>query len=248
MRRFIRFPLLFLVVFSMPHLQVAAPQKPGPKTNTTDLQPEFERLKLTPRSQGSRGTCSVLVVTEAFEYAVSKAANKTLRLSPEYVNWAAGQACGQSQDGAYFHQAIDGVTTYGLCLESTLPYKNTYDPNWSPSKEMRETAERNLRLVNKKLQPEVVWIAPLGKWGLSPANIRKAIDALRAGWPVGIGAAHSLLLVGFEGDPLEMQSGVFHVLDSASSSFRTVDYNYLHDEVGDAFYVRCRKRGRVDLK
>ena len=247
MRRFIRFLVLFLVVFPMPHLQVSAARKPDPKTNTTDLRPEFERLKLTPRSQGGRGTCSVFVVTEAFEYAVSKAANKTLRLSPEYVNWAADQVCGQSQDGAYFHQAIDGVTTHGLCLESTLPYKNTYDPNWSPSKETREKAEKNLRLVNKRLQPEVVWIAPLGKKGLSPANIRKAIDALRAGWPVGIGAAHSLLLVGFEGDPLKMQSGVFHVLDSASSSSRTVDYNYLHNEVGDAFYVRCRKRGNVDL-
>ena len=54
-----------------------------------DLRPEFEKLHLSPRSQGARPTCSVFAVTQALEFTIAKSQAATGRLSPEYLIWAA---------------------------------------------------------------------------------------------------------------------------------------------------------------
>jgi hypothetical protein len=213
-----------------------------------DLRPEFRRLKLSPRSQGKRPTCSVFVVTEAFEFALSKAANKSFRLSVDFANWASSREGGADIDGSYFHHALDGVMKYGLCLQSAAPYQRKYDPEWVPTKGIREKAKANLRLAKKTLRPEIVWIAPLGKHGLSQTKIREILGVLREGLPVGIGANHSMLIVAFEGDPKKLKSGTFWVLDSGTRTYHTIPYEHLSKKVSDVFYVRCKKQGKLTLK
>ena len=78
--------------------------------------------------------------------------------------------------------------------------------------------------------------------GLSDEHVASMIQVLNAGWPVGIGSAHSLLLVGYEGHPTDYSQGIFHVLDSALITYRTVDYAYIKEQVSDVFYLSTTRR------
>ena len=72
-----------------------------------DLRPEFKKLGLAPERQGDRGTCSVFVTKSALEYAYSRHLAKSVKLSVEYLNWAANQVTGQHSDGQFFRDLLD---------------------------------------------------------------------------------------------------------------------------------------------
>ena len=50
--------------------------------------------------QGDRGTCSVFTTTSALEFAFSRYMGKSVRLSVEYLNWAANQVTGNLRTGS----------------------------------------------------------------------------------------------------------------------------------------------------
>ncbi len=100
-----------------------APAPPAPERTQADLRPHLTQLGLVPRAQGGRGTCSIFTTCEAIEFAIATQKHETVRLSPEYVNWAAGQAAGNPSDGNFFHNAVAGFERLGICTEELMPYQ-----------------------------------------------------------------------------------------------------------------------------
>ena len=109
-----------------------------------DLRPRLLALGLSPRGQGHRGTCSIFTTCEAIEFAAAMdpAFSAGTRLSPEYLNWAAGQAAGRPSDGNFFHNALAGFEHHGVCTEQAMPYQAKFDAAAAPSDAARTEAAR----------------------------------------------------------------------------------------------------------
>ena len=65
----------------------------------------------------------------------------------------------------------------------------------------------------------------------------KAVLAI--GYPVGAGAEHSRLLVGYHDDLKQPGGGVFFTKDSGSGKFDEVTYQFVKTKVGDVFWVEA---------
>lgn len=207
---------------------------------STDLRPELERLGLTPRGQGARGTCSVFTTCAAIEYALAQARGRPERLSPEFLNWSAGQAGGAPSDGNFFHNALAGFERFGLCAEELLPYSAQFDPALTPSPEALAAASA-LR-DDTRAALAVRWIVPWepNRFGVDDAQFAELRSVLARGAPVAAGSGHSRLLVGYRDDPAAPGGGVFVTLDSALARFDEVTYEFVRREVADAFWIEAR--------
>ena len=116
-----------------------------------DLRPAFDKLGLTARLQGARPTCSVITVAGALEFAVAKRQGQTPRLSVEFLNWAANQACGDKADGGFFSDLWRGFVAYGICAETAMPYEAEFDSARRPSAAALENARTRLSLTRAAL-------------------------------------------------------------------------------------------------
>jgi hypothetical protein len=90
--------------------------------STADLRPVMKVWDLGPRSQGGRPTCSVFTFTGGLEFALGKARDKGVRLSVDYVNWAANQEREKARDGGFFSDMWKGFARHGVCAEDEMPY------------------------------------------------------------------------------------------------------------------------------
>lgn len=216
-----------------------------------DLRPRLLELGLTPRPQGARGTCSIFTTCEAIEFALAthrgEKANESsvqgagaLRLSPEYLNWAAGQAAGQPSDGNFFHNALAGFEQYGVCSEADMPYEAAFDANRSPSAEAAAEAAR-IR-VESRGALIVHWIVPWvpDRFGMSAEQFAEIKRVLALGYPVAAGSGHSRLLVGYRDDPNLPGGGAFLTEDSALNRFDEVTYEFVAKQVADVFWVEAK--------
>jgi hypothetical protein len=61
----------------------------GPMPRSIDLRPVFDRWALRARRQGDRPTCTAFTVVGALEHAVASKEQHGVRLSVEFLNWAA---------------------------------------------------------------------------------------------------------------------------------------------------------------
>ena len=102
---------------------------------SVDLRPFFSRWGLALRVQGERNTCSLFAVCGAVEYAVGSKQNARPPLSVEFLNWAGNQTGKETLDGACFSELWKGVTAYGICPETEMPYQEYFEPTNKPSKE-----------------------------------------------------------------------------------------------------------------
>jgi hypothetical protein len=215
-----------------------APLWPGAWTTDVDLRPEFRNWGLEPARQGHRGTCSVFTTTSALEFAFSRYTGKSVRLSVEYLNWAANQATGHATDGQFFHNCLAGFRKFGICYNADMPYAKKFDASLAPSEkavanahELRATAEKVIRLH---------WIKPLHpKAQLTDAQLHEIKAVLAIGWPVAAGASHSRLLVGYHDDTQQPGGGRFLTKDSGSGRYKEVTYEFVKDRVGDVFWVEA---------
>lgn len=193
-----------------------------------DLRPLFQRAGLTPRHQGARGTCSVFAVTAALEFALAGAARPAIRLSPEYLNWAANQAVGKPVDGGFFSDLCQGYQDWGVCDETDMPYAARFDPARQPDPAAIDRAKRRPR---EAAQPHWIkrWNVRTGLTGTELASIRQALadgHPVCAGcrWPkqeqwqdgvlamcppAGVFDGHSVLLLGYQADPARPGGGTF---------------------------------------
>ena len=220
----------------------AATEKPSTELpKSVDLRPQFEEHQLTPRNQGSRGTCSVFTTASALEFAWSKQQGKSTPLSVEYLNWACNQVINNDRDrGQFFHHLLDGFSEYGICLESEMPYQQKFDAKLAPSDAAAATAKE---IGADKF--EIHWIKRIGRGGRRPGLREGRFDevkqALADGWPVAAGAAHSRLLVGYVDDPASQGGGYFYTKDSGIGRFGKVTYEFVQTEVNDAFWIEPKR-------
>jgi hypothetical protein len=211
--------------------------KPFALPSQVDLLPLFRKYQLEPRGQGRRNTCSVFTATEAIEFALSRSADRGVRLSVEYLNWACNQVIGNKTDdrGQFFHDLLKGYQRYGVCPEKDMPYQTRFDPELKPSPAAREKARAALqaRLL-------IHWINPWKKDpGLTNEQLREIKEVIARRWPVAAGSSHSRLLVGYVDDPRQPGGGLFRTIDSGRAGIDAVSYDFVKTKVGDVFWVEA---------
>lgn len=206
---------------------------------SVDLRQTLLDLGLPPRPQGARGTCSIFTTCSAFEFAHARQTGEPVRLSTEFMNWAAGQAAGHPSDGNFFHNALAGLERYGVCPEIEMPYEPTFDAAREPSSEALAAASALRKQSIKTLV--VHWIVPweLDRFGLSDPQFAEVKRVLASGYPVAAGSAHSRLLVGYRDDETQPGGGVFYTEDSALNRFDEVTYEFVRTQVADVFWVEA---------
>ncbi len=223
--------LTVLLLLSVPAAVRAADSTLPP---TVDLRPQFESWGLAARQQGNRPTCSAFTVTVALEYAVAKQNGSGKRFSVEYLNWAANQEAGDTDDGAFFSDLWKGFAKHGVCAEEAMPYQEKFKPTEPPgATAMADAREHPLPGM------EIHWIK---EWdvntGLTIPQLTSIRQNLHAGWPVCGGFrwphnaqwvdgilqmcasntvydGHSVLLVGYRDDAQQPGGGVFHFRNTA---------------------------------
>jgi hypothetical protein len=234
-----------------------------------DLRPAFQKWGLPLRSQGRRGTCSVFAMTGALEYALASRQQKGTVLSVEFLNWASNQATTNANDGGFFSDLWTGFQVYGICPESSLPYRPDYDANLHPEasalRQARSVAGANLRLH---------WIKPWNvATGLTEPQFLAIQRTLSRGWPVCGGLrwprrerwrqdvlqmvpaaevfdGHSVLLVGFKADPAEPGGGIFLIRNSGGGiQDGALPYEYARAYMNDAAWVEpaAQKKSGEDI-
>lgn len=201
----------------------------GPSVRQADLRPAFKKWGLGPRFQGDRNTCSVFVLTGALEYARASREDRATTLSVEFLNWAANQAAGERDDGAFFSDLWKGFSAYGICPEPQMPYQAEFDPQRAPSPDVKDQARQALETGFR-----LHWIKPWNpKTGLSAHELERIKRTLDRQWPVcggfrwplhpvhekgdilntpppeGVKDGHSVLLVGYRDDPEQPGGGTF---------------------------------------
>ncbi len=227
-------------------LAAVAPAQEGPASApvtepppAADLRPAFRKFGLEPRSQGPRGTCSIFTTCTAIEFALAKVRGPGARLSPEFLNWAAGEVAGRPSDGNFFHNAIDGFRRFGICAERVMPYSRSFDAKAAPAPEALTEARGLLAAEGTRL--EIRWIVPWkpNRFGIDDATFHGILRILARGWPVAAGSSHSRLIVGYRADPAADGGGAFLTLDSALARFAEVSFAYLREKLADAFWVEA---------
>jgi hypothetical protein len=167
---FVLFAALLCIV------NVAQAQNAAPATRV-DLSPEFARWKLSMKSQLRRDTCAVFTVTGALEYGLSKNLDYGVRLSDEYLNWAANEANGDWGDGALFTELQRGFTKWGIAEEADMPYNRAFSTAYVPE----EGALASARQV-WEMRPKWNWIVRDSANGLTNAHIATIKRVLRSDW------------------------------------------------------------------
>jgi hypothetical protein len=236
----------------------APPITPDKEPKAIDLRPNFQKWGLVPRIQGKRGTCSVLVVIGAMEYAVAEKQGRGTRLSVEFLNWASNQAAKNVEDGGFFSDLWKGYAAYGICPEEEMPYREHFNPAAQPAK---KTLERAKGLQNVL---QLHWIKEWDpKKGLSAkqlAEVKRTLARQRPVcggflWPKNeqwkegvlqmcprdrVRDGHSVLLVGYRDDEKQPGGGVFLIRNSAGASRDgLLNYEYVRAYMNDAVWIDC---------
>lgn len=235
-----------------------------PAVSQVDLGPTMRQYGLCPRSQGSRGTCSVFAVAGALEYALAEASGNGTPLSVEYLNWASHQCSGRQADGGFFHEIWRGFQRFGICPEEMMPYQAQFT-RAEPSQAARDAAARALAVPLK-----IVWIK---EWdpstGLAPEQLASIRRALRGGNPVFCGLrwprqeqwkervlqmcppsevfdGHSVLLIGYRADAALPGGGGFLIWNSGGGEREGIlPYAYAAAYANDAAYIQASKQRKA---
>ncbi|MCC6728318.1 MAG: C1 family peptidase [Chthonomonadales bacterium] len=237
----------------MAHGEIGA----GAAAGEADLRPRFARWGLNPKRQGTRPTCSVFVATAALEYAMTERRGRPVRLSEEFLNWAANRAAGEDLDGAFFHDLWSGYRLHGICREAHMPYAGAFDAGARPSPTAMRSAARN-RAAGLELRWVKAWDVTTG---LTIGQMDGIRAALRGGAPVWAGLrwpkqpewrdgalqpcgpdavydGHSVLLVGFRDDVGWPGGGVFRFHNSAGPSPEgLLPYAFAREYTNDAAWI-----------
>jgi hypothetical protein len=170
------------------------------------------------KSQRLRDTCAVFTVTSALEYALSKNFDEGVRLSEEYLNWAANETTNQYQDGATFAELQKGFAKWGIAEEAAMPYARSFNAAAVPSHAALEGARQIW-----EMKPKWNWIER-GSDGLNDAHLEKIKATLRRGFPVCAGGEHCMLLVGYSED-WQNGTGYFTARNFATRRYERITYD-----------------------
>ena len=229
-----------------PQRPIVAPQvKPQRLPKTVDLRARFAAYGLEPRSQGSRGTCSVFAMIGVLEFESAQSRpERQPRLSVEYLNWASHQTNHRRQDGSFFSDAINGLVAHGVCKEDLMPYAHAFDADIVPPSDASTEAQA-------RRQVTAHWIKEWDvKTGLTAAQLTAIRQALADGHPVAVGLrwpkhvhfddqdvmnlpppeevfdGHSIVLSGYKEDRNAPGGGVFLFRNSSGPNWHAGGYAY----------------------
>lgn len=153
-----------------------------------DLRPEIRQRGLHIRDQGNRGTCTVFATTFLIEYqkAGESGQPKGLKLSEEYLNWAANEVNGPPYyDGGMFTKMIAGFETWGIASANQMRYRSAY--NAIHPVQPTPAAKADART----LFPAGYTFTTLKVWddtkGMTAGELQNVLSTLRAGTPVATG-------------------------------------------------------------
>lgn len=247
-------PFLVLPLLALLALSAFAADTPP---NLVDLRPKLRDWGLESRTQGGRGTCSVLAIAGALEYAAAKKQGHGTRLSVEFSNWAGHKATGRTADGGFFSEIWRGFETYGACPEADLPYRAQYDADLQPPVEALEHAK-----AMKALGLRLHWIKEWDvKTGMTEEQLQDIKRTLDREWPVCGGMrwpkqaqwkddllqmcppeevfdGHSVLLVGYREDAKKPGGGVFLIRNSGGDGRDGyLSYEYVRTYMNDAVWI-----------
>ncbi len=224
---------------------------------SVDLRPAFDKLGLTRRTQGKRGTCSVFTVVGALEFAAAQEQHHGERFSVEFLNWGANRITGENTDGSFFSDLWRAFAVYGICPEQAMPYRADFDPALAPTPEALAEAKSCLALGLRHH-----WIKEWNvKTGLTDGEFEAIKRTLSQGWPVCAGLrwpkhpkwsgdvlqmcpadevydGHSVLVVGYRDDTKEAGGGVL-IFRNTSNGGRdgAMPYTYARAYMNDAVWI-----------
>ena len=253
-------PHLLMLVALLAASQVRGQPAGKPLPARVDLVPEFTRLGLAPRAQGQRDVCSLFAVTALAEFETGRSMLRPeLRLSVEYLIWAANEATGQTGDQAMFYEAEAGLEKLGICREVLMPFESAPDSQRSPSPAAREDAR------TRAGRWRVHWIR---RWNvaipMTEVELKGIKSALAAGHPVACGLrwpkapkghalldvpppsqvrdGHSIALVGYADDRAQKGGGTFVFRNSAGPGWGdrgcgSMSYAYVRAYANDAIWA-----------
>ena len=248
--------LAFVFPIGGPAQEIASPAAMA-ENGSVDLCPQLDQFGLAPRLQGTRPTCSVFTMSGAIEFAVARRQGHTPRLSPEFLNWAANKACGDTDDGGFFSDLWKGFSAYGICAENEMPYAATFAPALQPGAAALAEAKTRLSL-GLRLHWLKEWNVNTGLTGDQLAAIKRT---LRSGWPVCAGLrwpkreqwaagvlqmcpsnsvrdGHSVLLVGYRDEAAQPGGGVLLFRNTShGGEDGAMPYAYALDYMNDAAWV-----------
>lgn len=222
-----------------------------------DLTHLWNEAGLAVMPQGHRPACSAFAMAHALQYALAMRRGTAIQLSPEFLNWAKNQVLDAKEDGGRFDQLWSGFLAYGACTYDRAPYREDYNPAWSPSDE----ALRQAREIRDE-GLELTWIK---QWdptrGLERREFRMVMDALAHGTPVLLGArwpkalssdegevrwvpcdevfdGHSLVLIGYDIDRSAEGGGRFLALDSGPQGpLVRLSFRFVRSYANDAAWI-----------
>jgi hypothetical protein len=249
--------LICLACLTLVAFESAWAEKTPP--SSVDLRPRFEKLGLTPRQQGRRGTCSVFTIAGALEYALAK--RKGTRLSVEFLNWAGRKVANRGADGGFFSELWKGYETYGVCPEADSPYRAEFDSSFQPPPAALKSADK-LRRPSLRLHWIKEWNATTGLTEKQFMEIKRTLAKkipvcggfrwpMKAVWEEGVLQmrpaeevfdGHSVLLAGYRDDPALPGGGVFIIRNSGGSgSDGFLPYAYAQKYMNDSAWIEEEK-------
>jgi hypothetical protein len=210
----------------------AGPARAGSLPPAIDLRPRFEEWGLTVNDQGKRGTCVLQAVTGVLEYEHAARGARGLRLSVDYLVWAARDVTGRRTEDSWFPGALAALNRHGVCRAELMPYAARFNPAARPSARARDDARSRTGVVAD-------WLRPVANQpGLTADERRRIKESLAAGHPVaaafhwpkklafgaghtmkvpargGVGGIHAVVLVGYIDDVKQPGGGVFLLRNS----------------------------------
>lgn len=198
-----------------------------------DLRGAFSQWGLPIKPQLRRDTCAVFTFAGALEWALAKGTGERgVRLSEEYLNWAANQVAGDTEDGASYEDLIAAFDKWGICDERLMPYQNRYT-GAVPRQDAFTSARRVWELGFKRH-----WIAQRTENGLTDAHIAQMKKVLASGFPLcAYGRDHSILLVGYVEDSRVPHESYFITRNSATRKYETIYCNAAKEEFGSVLWI-----------
>jgi hypothetical protein len=159
-----------------------------------DLTPSITNFKLKIRDQAGRDTCSVHALTFLieFEYARQNLNLVTSDLSEEYLNYTTNLASGSTDDGDYFFNINKGYQKFGHSMQTQVPNKTSFDPNFKVDATLLEAGAKNWPKLKASIIKENANFTSstaddAQPFGLSTAQFNQLISNLDQNRPVAVG-------------------------------------------------------------
>ena len=161
---------------------------------SVDLRPKFSDLALNVKNQGPRPSCAVFAIVSALEYQNAQLAGQAERLSEEYLIWATCKTLNRAprvrpttdtenpenldsiDEGFALSEVVTALRTYGIPLQSSMPYSFANTPAADPPNAVIEEARTHRRVS--------IFVLPGRN---APTRLANLIQALDAGIPIAVG-------------------------------------------------------------